>query len=115
MQVSITDVTADTKMFSLMGPDSGSVLEGLGAPAPAANQVSLMGFQNSPVVVAAGGGLSGLGYILISDELAAGELWRSLTIKAGSPIRHTCSSTLRHAADRESITQSPYALVGCFI
>ena len=82
VQVSIVDVTSDTKMFSLAGPESTSILEGLGAPAPAPDQVSLMGFQNSPVVVAAGGGLSGPGYTLIADELAAGELWRSLSIKA---------------------------------
>lgn len=85
VQVSIADVTANTKMFSLAGPESASVLEGLGAPAPAPHQVSLMGFQNSPVIMAAGGGLSGPGYTLIADELAAGELWRSLTIKAGFP------------------------------
>ncbi|KAL3132705.1 hypothetical protein ABBQ32_009213 [Trebouxia sp. C0010 RCD-2024] len=85
-EVSIADVTAITKMFSLAGPESASVLEGLGASAPASDQVSLMGFQNSPVIVAAGGGLSGPGYTLIADELAAGELWRSLTIKGAVPM-----------------------------
>lgn len=84
MQVSIADVTAQTKMFSLAGPTSTSVLEGLGATAPASNQVVLMGFQNSPVVVAAGSGLSGSGFTLVADEQAAGELWRSLTVKAGT-------------------------------
>lgn len=86
MQVSIADVTAQTKMFSLAGPESTSVLQGLGATAPASKQVMLMGFQNSPVVVAAGSGLSGPGYTLIADELAAGELWRSLTVKASIPF-----------------------------
>ena len=82
MQVSIANVTAQTKMFTLAGPESMGVLQGLGATAPASKQVILMGFQNSPVVVAAGSGLSGPGYTLIADELAAGELWRSLTVKA---------------------------------
>ena len=88
MQVSIADVTPHTKMFSLAGPESSIVLEGLGATAPASNQVALIGFQNSPVVVAAGSGLSGPGYTLVADELAAGELWRSLTIKAGIAFTH---------------------------
>ena len=82
LQVSIVDVTAQTKMFSLAGPKSTGVLEELGATAPASKQIILMGFQNSPVVVAAGSGLSCPGYTLIADELAAGELWRSLTVKA---------------------------------
>lgn len=88
VQVSIADVTVQTKMFSLAGPTSTSVLEGVGATAPAASQVILMGFQNSPVVVAAGSGLSGSGFTVVADEQAAGELWRSLTVKAGISATH---------------------------
>ena len=94
MQVSIADVTAQTKMFSLAGPDATKVLEELGAPAPAAKQVILKGFQNSPVVVAAGGGLSGPGYTLIADELAAGELWRSVTVKASISVTQSYCLTV---------------------
>lgn len=99
MQVSIADVTAQTKMFSLAGPESIGVLQGLGATAPPSKQVILMGFQNSPVVVAAGSGLSGPGYTLIADELAAGELWRSLTVKASISliILLVCCSSLAPA------------------
>ena len=81
LQVSIVDVTASTKMFSLAGPESSKVLEGLSAAAPGHNQVALMGFQGSPVVVAEGSGLASPGYTLIIDEQAAGEVWRSLTAK----------------------------------
>ena len=82
VQVSIADVTAQTKMFSLAGPESSSVLEGLGATAPGPNQVALMGFQNGPVVIAGSSGLSVPGYTLMVEEMAAGELWRSLAVKA---------------------------------
>ena len=69
-------------MFSLAGPESSAVLEGLGAAAPASRHVALMGFQGSPVVVAEGSGLATAGFTLIVDEQAASELWRNLTLKA---------------------------------
>ena len=81
LQVSISDITNKTKFFSLAGPDSSAVLEGLEAAVPQAGQVAVMGFQNSPVVVAEGSGLASPGFCLVADEQAAAELWLALVAK----------------------------------
>ena len=91
MQVSITDISHKTKMFSLAGPESSAVLEGLEAKVPQAGHVTVMGFQNSPVVVAEGSGLSSPGFSLVADEQAAAELWRALAAK----VTHSTCCLLR--------------------
>ena len=81
IQVTIVDVSSRTKMFSLAGPESLPVLEGLGATAPGPGRTTLMGLQGSPVILSEGSGLASPGYTVVVDEQAAGELWRSLAAK----------------------------------
>ena len=98
-EVSISDVTAETASFSLLGPGAASALAALGAPDAGAlprGKMMLLGGgggggsnearSRSPVLVARGGGLyeSGDGFTLILDRAAAPDLWRALVAVGGA-------------------------------
>ena len=87
-QVTVTDVSSRTAMFSLIGPESAALLEQLGLDTEQLEQHQeqprrhmLLNFSGKPVIVAAGSGLASPGFTLISDESVAGELWTALTAK----------------------------------
>eukprot|EP00803_Ostreobium_quekettii_P008605 evm.model.scf_1900.2 EVM.evm.TU.scf_1900.2 scf_1900:10185-11654(-) len=79
--VELQDVEGRCSVLSLIGPGSDGLLEGLGAgkgTGDASCCHRLLDFGGRPVMVAAGGGLSGKGYTLIVDEDVAGELYGGL-------------------------------------
>lgn len=84
MQVSLQDVSSKCSMFSLAGPQATDILTELGAPTPAAGEVQMTSCQGSPVVIAGGSELAVPGYLMIVDEAAAAELYRSLIVKVCS-------------------------------
>ena len=99
-EVSISDVTAETASFALLGPGAASALAALGAldagSLPKGKMMLLGGggsgsgggaaSSRSPVVVARGGGLSdaGDGFTLILDRASAPDLWRALVAVGGA-------------------------------
>ena len=84
-QVELMDISADTALFSLVGPGSGELLEKLGAGKlleagrEGHPKHMLLSCRGSPVLVAQGCGLPLPGFTLIADLSAAGELWAALT------------------------------------
>lgn len=82
-------------MFSLAGPEASDILTNLGAPTPASDQIQMSSCQGSPVVIAGGSELAVPGYLIIVDETAAAELYRSLVLKASCCLLPVCSSQAR--------------------
>jgi len=79
--VVLTDVTAQTAMFSLIGPQSSMVLQTLGLPmatdAPAGSH-ALLEWAGQSVRVAVGSGLAIAGYTLIVPLDSAADLWHAI-------------------------------------
>jgi tRNA-modifying protein YgfZ len=85
-KVQVADVTAETALFNLIGPDSDALLDRLGAGAivgqpPASHQALEIG--GVPVQIAVGSGLGLAGYTLWLDAAPAAQLWQTL-ITAGA-------------------------------
>ncbi|WP_421655197.1 YgfZ/GcvT domain-containing protein [Leptothermofonsia sp. ETS-13] len=81
-KVKLADITAQTAMFSLIGPGSDRVLEQLGADVlvnqPYASH-QLFNLAGQEVRVAVGSGLALPGYTLVMGREGAAALWQALT------------------------------------
>lgn len=88
-QVEVTDITDTTAAFSLVGPESGSVLKQLGAgkiiDAPDHSHCLIV-IGSVEVRVAVGSGLVGPGYTLITPANAAATIWLSLVEAGAVPL-----------------------------
>ncbi len=88
-KVQLSDITAQTATFSLMGPKSSALLEQLGASA-IANQDhgnhQLMTLNNVEVRIAVGSGLATPGYTFIVAASDAATVWQSLTTAGAIPL-----------------------------
>lgn len=77
-QVQLTDITAETATFSLIGPGSDAIIEKLGAGAiigqPYANHILI----NGGVIVAVGSGLAIPGYTVILPVSEKAKFWQEI-------------------------------------
>lgn len=96
--VAVSDVSAHTHMFSIVGPYAQQLVEEWGGKALAQlqhNAHAVMSFEESPVLVARHSGLGTAvpGWTFIVAEAAAAELWRRAALKVGLNLRipaHAC-------------------------
>ncbi len=88
-QVEVTDITDTTTTFSLIGPESSSMLKQLGASkiigAPDDSHCLLV-IGGVEVRVAVGSGLASPGYTLITSANVAATLWSSLAETGAVPL-----------------------------
>jgi len=88
-QVKLTDVTEQTALFSLIGPESPALLEHLGAGELAAQpdaSHAVFPLADHPVRIAVGSGLGMTGYTLMLDLDAAADVWQVLLEAAAVPL-----------------------------
>lgn len=96
-QVKLTDISDCTCSFSLIGPESSSLLQSFDLPhleAPAGSH-SLAEIAGIPVRVAVGSGLVTPGYTLIAEATAAAQLWQHLFQAGAVPLGETIWEQLR--------------------
>ncbi|MGB7415890.1 MAG: folate-binding protein [Thermosynechococcaceae cyanobacterium] len=85
-KVEICDRTDTLTPFSLLGPQSVSLLQELGIDCPQVGQHRLSTLGNLSVRVAAGSGLTTSGYTLIVEHDQAAELWQRFVEAGAVPI-----------------------------
>ncbi len=106
VQVSLSNITAATRMFSLLGPGAANLMRQVGAGAlrnlPHGSH-TILGFGGKPVVAAVGGGLPGEGFTLVCDELAAPDLWRVLSGVGAVPMGAAAWEVARVLAGRPAV------------
>jgi len=89
-QVEVMDISSDTKMFRVMGPNSNDILFTLKASeeivAGKIGSCGVMGFDGKPLVVIKGTDLGYSGYTLIIDEQGAPLLWKNLNAFQVEPM-----------------------------
>lgn len=102
-KVKLTDITDNTAAFSLIGPESDSLIEKLGAGdiigQPYGTHQQLL-LQDIEVRVAVGNGLTIPGYTLIVSADAAATLWNVLVDASAVPCGEKCWEQLRIAQGR---------------
>ncbi|NJP09037.1 MAG: folate-binding protein YgfZ [Leptolyngbyaceae cyanobacterium RU_5_1] len=119
-KVNLTDITAQTALFNLIGPDSHTVLEKLAIepmrdqPYASHQVVNLVG---QTVRIAVGSGLALEGYTLILDVAGAAAVWESLIQSGAVPMSDRAWEQLRiqqgrPAPDRE-LTEAYNAVEAC--
>jgi folate-binding protein YgfZ len=97
-QVSLTNLTQKLAVFSLVGPGSASVLEGLGvhlAPDLAYGHHQELSIGSVPVRLAVGSGLTLPGYTLLVAVDAAAVIWEQLVQAGAIPAGETLWQQLR--------------------
>lgn len=97
-KVKLEDVTAETATFTLLGPESATLLEEWGGPAlkdatDGTHQEMLL--AGIPVRVAVGTGVAIAGYTLIVAADQAADLWQALVDKQAVPLGETAWESLR--------------------
>jgi folate-binding protein YgfZ len=120
-EVQIQDITSTTALFSLIGPDSHSLLTTLGATqslqnAPYATH-QLMELAGQSVRVAVGTGLAIEGYTLMVDREKAATLWDELVQAGAVPMGDRAWEQLRieqgRPAPDQELTEDYNALEAC--
>ncbi|MCM1983736.1 CAF17-like 4Fe-4S cluster assembly/insertion protein YgfZ [Lyngbya confervoides] len=95
-KVKLTDLSAQTGTFSLIGPESEALLQHLGWTLPTqAHHHTVHLFGSQEVRVAKGSGLASAGYTLIFEADIAGSLWRSLREAGAAPLGESGWEQLR--------------------
>lgn len=97
-KVTLADVTAETAVFSLIGPDSEALLTKLAGRELAdmpEGQHRVGQLVNYPVRVARGNGLAIAGYTLITAAEQAADLWALLAEAGAMPMGETVWEALR--------------------
>lgn len=103
VQVAFADMTSQTALLTLVGPETGRVLEQLGAgdlSALPAGTHAMFGFQGQPVLVASGCGLDTVGATLLADESIAGALWLQICALGALPAGEVVWERARVAVGR---------------
>ena len=97
-KVKLTDITPETAAFTVLGPESDTLLEKLGATAligcPYASHQTFA-FANTEIKAAVGSGLTIPGYTLIAPAEQAAALWQKLTDSGAVPLGEKVWSQLR--------------------
>lgn len=97
-RVELKDISADNAIFSLIGPESDSLLEKLGIT-PLSNQPfathQQIEFENIPIRIAVGSGLFTPGYTLIIPVEQAVLIWKSLVTSGAVPMGNRVWEQLR--------------------
>ncbi|WP_088891914.1 CAF17-like 4Fe-4S cluster assembly/insertion protein YgfZ [Leptolyngbya ohadii] len=97
-KVELKDVTASKAAFSLIGPESHSILERLGVGEiihqPSGNHLQLE-IAGQTAQIAVGSGLALPGYTLVTDTDRAGSLWQALTEAGAIPMGEQVWQQLR--------------------
>jgi len=102
-KVKLTDITPKTATFSLIGPESDTVLEQIGAGVMVGQPQGhhqLLQLKDVEVRVAVGNGLAMLGYTLIVPVEAAAMLWNQLVAAQAVPLGDRVWEQLRIAQGR---------------
>ncbi|MBE7380128.1 MAG: folate-binding protein YgfZ [Leptolyngbya sp. SIO1E4] len=97
-KVRITDETAATVAFTLLGPDSAALLARLGVEIPpnaAYGSHQAISLQGIPVFLAVGGGLALPGFTLIAPVESGADLWQCLTAAEAVPLGEQVWQQLR--------------------
>lgn len=96
-KVQLSDVTASTAAFSLLGPQSQDLLSSLGVDVGdlLPDHHRLIDFQGLSVRVAAGSGLATPGYTLLVSADEAPTLWQTLVGAGTTPLGETAWERLR--------------------
>lgn len=87
-RVQLTDQTESTLCFSLIGPESTSLLQSLGAidlPSQPHHH-TVYSLAGGTVRIAAGSGLHSPGYTLIFEPALGASLWSALTVAGATPL-----------------------------
>lgn len=92
--VSITDISEHTRMFTILGPEAHTLVsEWGGEPVVSleSNAHTVLGFNGTPVIVfkSSGLGRSVPGWTFILDESAAAEFWRKVALQGAIPMGDT--------------------------
>lgn len=88
-RVEISDISTQTALFTVGGPNAGQTLAAIGAASAEEmrpGQHGMMQCSGSPVILAAGAVLTSGDWNLLADEGAAAELWHTLTAKGAVPM-----------------------------
>lgn len=97
-QVELTDISAQTAIFTLLGSESSNLLQQLGEETilsqPEGNH-TLVEIENTPVRVAVGSGLAIPGYTLILPLDKSVQIWSKLTAAGAVPMGDRAWETLR--------------------
>ncbi|PSN10360.1 folate-binding protein YgfZ [filamentous cyanobacterium CCT1] len=97
-QVSLANLTQSTAIFSLLGPESASVLKKLGVDLPSDlpyGQNQAVDLEHVSVRLAVGSGLALPGYTLLVPAEAAASVWQVLTDASAVPAGETLWQQLR--------------------
>lgn len=92
LQVEVLDVSGDTVMFTIAGPESDELVTKLGAGSLVGCEEgshSVFGAAGQPVVVCVARDLGMPGYSMIASEGVGGDLWQRIVsqVRAGSWAR----------------------------
>lgn len=97
-KIQLTDVTNETATFSLIGPESDSILQKLGAEAmlgqPYGNH-QLFSVADSEIRIAVGSGLASPGYTLILSATDKQKVWNLIVELGAVPMSDRAIDTLR--------------------
>lgn len=88
-KVKLTDITEKTAAFSLIGPESNTLLEKLGLKEiinQPNNSHQVLSLDGNEIRIAAGSGLTTIGYTLIVASENAAKVWQLLTTAGAIPL-----------------------------
>jgi len=119
-KVKLQDVTDQTAMFSLIGPDSYTLLQKLGMEVSNglayASHQSVM-FAGHTIQVAAGSGLATEGVTLMMERASAGSVWQALVDGSATPMGDRLWEQLRIRQGRpypdQELTEDYNAVEAC--
>jgi folate-binding protein YgfZ len=97
-KVELEDITDSTATFSIIGPNSDSLLEKLGVTNlnfSESNSHQLINLNGIQLRIAVGSGLTTEGYTLIMPSDAAATVWQTLTNAGAVPLGENCWQQLR--------------------